>query len=92
MYVSYDLVLEEKRRKNNSIPHPTEGPANRLWWPHRLNLKILAKNVAATDPMGPDFDYAAEFATLDLAAVRRDIEGVLPNSLDWWPADFGHYG
>jgi catalase-peroxidase len=92
MYVSYDLVLEEKRRKNNSIPHPTEGPANRLWWPHRLNLKILAKNVAATDPMGPDFDYAAEFATLDLAAIRRDIEGVLTNSLDWWPADFGHYG
>ena len=62
------------------------------WWPHRLDLRILARNAPATDPMGADFDYAAEFESLDLAAVRRDIEQVLTTSQDWWPADFGHYG
>jgi catalase-peroxidase len=72
--------------------HPTAGDANSQWWPRRLNLKILAKNPAVTDPMGEDFDYAEAFNTLDLAAVKRDIAEVLTNSQDWWPADFGHYG
>jgi catalase-peroxidase len=72
--------------------HPTAGDANSEWWPNRLNLKILAKNPAVTNPMDEDFDYAEAFRTLDLAAVKRDIAGVLTDSKDWWPADFGHYG
>jgi len=73
--------------------YPVEGGnSNQRWWPTRLNLKILAKNPAETDPMGDGFDYAAEFSSLDLAAVKSDIEQVLTTSQDWWPADFGHYG
>jgi len=65
---------------------------NANWWPNRLNLRILATNPAVANPMGEEFDYAAEFRTLDLPAVKRDIEEVLTTSQDWWPADFGHYG
>jgi catalase-peroxidase len=72
--------------------HPTMGDANRDWWPNRLNLKILAKNPAVANPMGEEFNYAREFKTLDLAAVKRDIAEVLTDSKDWWPADFGNYG
>jgi catalase-peroxidase len=72
--------------------HPTAGDANNEWWPRRLNLKILAKNPAVSNPMGEDFDYAEAFSSLDLAAVKRDIAAVLTDSKDWWPADFGHYG
>src|SRR3984885_14653370 len=72
--------------------HPTAGDANSQWWPRRLNLKILAKNPAVSNPMGADFDYAEAFSSLDLAAVKRDIAEVLTDSKDWWPADFGHYG
>ncbi|MFF0222038.1 catalase/peroxidase HPI [Streptomyces sp. NPDC004629] len=73
-------------------PHPTQGGGNRQWWPERLNLKILAKNPAVANPLGADFDYAEAFKSLDLPAVKRDIEDVLTTSQDWWPADFGHYG
>jgi catalase-peroxidase len=73
-------------------PHPTQGGGNRGWWPERLNLKILAKNPAVANPLGEEFDYAAEFQTLDLAAVKADIAELLTTSQDWWPADFGHYG
>ena len=73
-------------------PHPTEGGGNRGWWPDRLNLKILAKNPAVANPLDEDFDYAAAFNSLDLAAVKQDIADVLTTSQDWWPADFGHYG
>ncbi len=73
-------------------PEPTEGGGNRGWWPDRLNLKILAKNPIESNPMGADFDYAAEFESLDLAEVKSDIESVLTTSQDWWPADYGHYG
>jgi catalase-peroxidase len=72
--------------------HPTEGAGNRVWWPNRLNLKILAKNPDVANPMGGTLNYAEEFKTLDLAAVKRDIEQALTTSQDWWPADFGHYG
>ncbi|OIK28238.1 catalase/peroxidase HPI [Streptomyces malaysiense] len=72
--------------------HPTQGGGNRQWWPERLNLKILAKNPPAANPLGEEFDYAAAFRSLDLPAVKRDIEEVLTTSQDWWPADFGHYG
>jgi catalase-peroxidase len=76
----------------HGLTHPTMGDANADWWPDRLNLKILAKNPAVANPMGEDFNYAEEFKTLDLAAVKRDIAAVLTDSKDWWPADFGHYG
>jgi catalase-peroxidase len=77
---------------HNRAPHPTQGGGNREWWPHRLNLKILAKNPAVANPLGEEFDYAAAFTTLDLPAVKQDITEVLTTSQDWWPADFGHYG
>ncbi|MCP2324053.1 catalase-peroxidase [Hamadaea flava] len=73
-------------------PHPTQGGGNRGWWPNQLNLKILAKNPAVANPLGVEFDYAAAFQALDLAAVKRDIAEVLTTSQDWWPADFGNYG
>ena len=66
--------------------------SNRDWWPNMLNLGILRQNSTLSDPMGEGFDYAKEFATLDLAAVKKDIEAVMTDSKDWWPADFGHYG
>ena len=72
--------------------YPAQGGGNRQWWPDRLNLKILAKNPAVANPLGADFNYAGAFKTLDLPAVKRDIEEVLTTSQDWWPADFGHYG
>ncbi|AZM49307.1 catalase/peroxidase HPI [Streptomyces sp. WAC 06738] len=73
-------------------PHPTQGGGNRQWWPERLNVKILAKNQPASNPLGEDFDYAEAFRSLDLAAVKRDIAEALTTSQDWWPADFGNYG
>ncbi len=66
--------------------------SNADWWPHQLNLSILQKNPPVANPFGADFDYAAEFATLDLAEVKADIEQVMTTSQPWWPADFGHYG
>ncbi|MEV6560242.1 catalase/peroxidase HPI [Nocardia sp. NPDC051756] len=74
------------------LKYPTEGGSNRDWWPNQLNLKILQKNPAVANPMDADYDYAAEFKTLDLAAVKQDIEAVMTTSQDWWPADYGHYG
>ena len=66
--------------------------ANQHWWPEQLNLRPLNKNSAQIDPMGGGFEYAAEFNSLDLDAVKADIADVLTTSQDWWPADYGHYG
>jgi catalase-peroxidase len=85
---TYDVVVAARNRRR-ALPHPTQGGANRVWWPGRLDLRVLARTAAA-GPTG--LDYAAAFATLDLDAVRRDIEAVLTTSQDWWPADHGHYG
>jgi catalase-peroxidase len=71
---------------------PTMGDANREWWPNRLNLKLLAHSPTVANPLGEDFNYAEEFKTLDLAAVKQDLAEVMTTSQDWWPADFGHYG
>jgi catalase-peroxidase len=68
------------------------GTSNREWWPNQLNLKVLHQNPPARNPMGETFDYAEAFATLDLDALKKDIEQVMTTSQDWWPADFGHYG
>jgi catalase-peroxidase len=68
------------------------GPTNRDWWPNQLDLRILHQHTAESNPMGEDFDYAKEFQTLDLAAVKKDLAALMTDSQDWWPADFGHYG
>lgn len=68
------------------------GTANLDWWPNQLKLNILRQNSAKSDPMGKTFDYAKEFNSLDLNAIKNDIFDVMTTSQDWWPADFGHYG
>lgn len=74
------------------MSHPTEGSSNERWWPESLNVRILRKHHPAADPMDDGFDYAAEFATIDLDELREDVRHVLTDSQEWWPADFGHYG
>ena len=66
--------------------------ANHKWWPNQLNLKVLDQNSAQSNPMGEDFNYAEEFKSLDLAAVKADILALMTDSQEWWPADYGHYG
>ncbi len=77
---------------NGNAHEPATGRTNRDWWPNALDLKQLSPPNPLGDPMGEDFDYAAEFATLDLDALKRDVIEVLTTSQDWWPADWGHYG
>ncbi|WP_341926975.1 catalase/peroxidase HPI [Nocardioides psychrotolerans] len=72
--------------------HPTEGVGNRDWWPNQLNLKILRKHPVVANPMGEDFDYATAFQSLDLDELTRDVDALMTDSQEWWPADFGHYG
>lgn len=88
--------MNEPEAAKCPVPHDRAtrpgGTSNEEWWPNRLNLKVLAKNPAVANPLGDDFDYAAAFNSLDLAAVKADIAAVLTDSQDWWPADFGHYG
>ncbi len=69
-----------------------QNMSNKLWWPNTLDLRVLKQNTPETDPMGEDFDYAAEFKTLDLKAVKADLTALMTDSQDWWPADYGHYG
>jgi catalase-peroxidase len=68
------------------------GPTNRDWWPNQLKLNILRQNSSLSDPMGEGFNYAEEFKTLDLAALKSEIIDLMTTSQDWWPADYGHYG
>ncbi len=79
---------------SGAAPKPVAGGGtrNKDWWPNQLNLSILRQHSSLSNPMGDDFNYAEEFNSLDLAAVKRDIEEVMTNSQEWWPADFGHYG
>lgn len=72
--------------------HGKSKPSNKSWWPEVLDVQVLHNNSGLSDPMGPDFDYAAEFAKLDLAAIKADLTALMTDSQDWWPADFGHYG
>jgi catalase-peroxidase len=74
------------------VMHHNAGRTIRDWWPNRLNLNALHTNNPAGDPMGPAFDYAEEFKTLDLDALKKDIAQAMTTSQPWWPADFGHYG
>ncbi|HSG78742.1 MAG TPA: catalase/peroxidase HPI, partial [Acidimicrobiia bacterium] len=66
--------------------------ANQHWWPNQLNLRILRQNHPGADPMGDDFDYKAEFESLDFEELARDVDTLMTDSQDWWPADYGHYG
>ena len=66
--------------------------ANQHWWPNQLNLRILRQNHPHADPMGEDFDYVGEFKTLDFEALAKDVDALMTDSQDWWPADYGHYG
>ena len=65
---------------------------NQFWWPEKLDLSPLRQNSAESNPLGKEFNYAKAFATLDLKAVKQDIQKVLTTSQDWWPADYGNYG
>lgn len=90
----HDAVLSEV---NESEKCPVAHGAKPVtaasgWWPDRLNVRILAKNSELSNPLGGDFDYAAAFNALDLAAVKADIAAVLTDSQEWWPADWGNYG
>lgn len=81
----------------STCPYPggkqtIEGASNKTWWPNQLNLKLLQQNSPMADPMGEEFDYAKEFKSLDLQALKTDIEELMKNSQEWWPADYGHYG
>jgi catalase-peroxidase len=80
---------------NNKCPmnHAAgSGTTNRDWWPNQLRVDILHQHSAKSNPMGDDFNYAEEFQSLDLAALKSDIAALMTDSQDWWPADFGHYG
>ena len=72
--------------------HPTEGAGNRDWWPNALNLKILRKHPAVSNPMDAGFDYATAVQTIDVTELTHDVDAIMTDSKDWWPADFGHYG
>ena len=84
--------MSEKRCPVMGGSHARGIMANQLWWPDRLNLKILHQNSSLSDPMGEEFNYAEEFKKLDLDALKKDVEAVMTTSQDWWPADYGHYG
>ena len=68
------------------------GTSNRDWWPNGLKLELLHQHSSKSNPMGQDFNYAEEFKSLDLAALKKDLASLMTDSQDWWPADFGHYG
>jgi catalase-peroxidase len=82
--------------ENPAIPSPTpevtRPRTNRDWWPNQLDLQVLHQHSPRSNPMGEDFDYAEEFKTLDVEALKRDVFELMTTSQDWWPADYGHYG
>ena len=91
-----DAPVHGSESENPAIdaPTPKTGQPRTVqdWWPNQLDLNVLRKHSTTTDPLGPDFDYAKEFATLDVEELKRDLVELMTTSQAWWPADFGHYG
>jgi catalase-peroxidase len=90
-----ELAKQEQHAASESkcpFNHGASAPMNRDWWPNQLDLSVLHQHSNLSDPMGEDFDYAKEFKSLDLKAVVKDLNKLMTDSQDWWPADFGHYG
>ncbi|MFU8891615.1 MAG: peroxidase family protein, partial [Anaerosomatales bacterium] len=88
-------MSEDAKRTTIGMGHPVptgRGTTNRDWWPNQLDIGVLHQNPPAGDPMGEEFDYAEEFKTLDLEAVKQDLYALMTDSQEWWPADYGHYG
>jgi catalase-peroxidase len=96
LFSTKDATASVSESENPAIPSPrpkrTKPRTNKDWWPNQLDLSILHKHSPLSNPLGKDFNYAEEFKTLDLDALRRDLIGVMTTSQDWWPADYGHYG
>ena len=92
--IAQDMPDYADPQKGEGQGHKMTGRAmtTRDWWPNQLDLEILRQNSDKSNPLGPDFDYAEEFAKLDLEALKKDINDVLTESQDWWPADWGNYG
>jgi len=82
--------MEKKTNKKQSVG--ASGTKNPDWWPNQLNLNILRQHSSLSDPMGEDFNYAKEFKSLDYYGLKKDLQKLMTDSQDWWPADFGHYG
>jgi len=89
MTVAISTVLTVSLVQAESQPQPT---MNSFWWPDQLDLRPLRQNSAESNPLGKAFNYAEQFKTLDLKAVKEDIANVLHTSQPWWPADYGNYG
>lgn len=87
-YEASTTKTETTQRRDEAM----RSKSNRDWWPNQLNLEVLKQQSEKTNPMGPDFDYIKEFKSVDYQALKKDIEKVLTDSKDWWPADFGNYG
>src|SRR5579884_1044364 len=91
-----DVTASVSESENPAIPSPTpkriRPRTNKDWWPNQPDLSVLHKHSPLSNPMGADFNYAEEFKTLDLDALKRDLIEVMTTSQDWWPADYGHYG
>jgi len=89
-----EVVKQDQSAGESRCPfnHKVIAPNNRDWWPQQLNVQMLHQQSALSDPMGAEFDYAKEFNSLDLKTVIKDLQAVMTDSQDWWPADFGHYG
>ncbi|TGQ66061.1 catalase/peroxidase HPI [Mesorhizobium sp. M00.F.Ca.ET.186.01.1.1] len=87
-----DAKTDDNSAGKCPVAHGAGARTNRDWWPNQLDLGVLHQQSNLSDPMGEDFDYAKEFARLDLDAVVKDLHKVMTDSQDWWPADFGHYG
>ena len=85
-----DAKIDDKSAGKCPVMHTSF--TNRDWWPNQLNLRILHQNSALSNPMGEAFDYAEEFKKLDLKALKKDLQALMTDLQDWWPADFGHYG
>ena len=93
---SKEATTTVSESENPEIPSPTPTTTrprtNRDWWPNQLDLSVLHPHSPRSNPMGEDFDYAEEFKTLDVEALKRDVMELMTTSQDWWPADYGHYG